>query len=127
MASGQESTWLPFCPGGAGAADAGDLLDDGVDLDPGAQGQRDEAAGGLDLGGGAAPGLAHLGEDLAEAQVILVDGDVEFAAAGGDEFGDAGGALGPGPGGDVLQLGGFLGRSSGPVLPGCRPGRWSRP
>ena len=52
-------------PDGAGAADAGDLFDDGVDLHPGAQGQGDEAAGGFDLGGGAAPGFAHLGEDFA--------------------------------------------------------------
>lgn len=71
-------------PVGAGAADAGDLLDDGVDLHPGAQGERYEAPGGLDLGAGAAPGLAHLGEDFAEAQVVLVHGDVELAAAGGD-------------------------------------------
>ncbi len=87
MASGQDSTWRPFCQMELGAADAGDLLDDGVHLDPGAQGQGDEAAGGLDLAGGAAPGLAHLGEDLAEAHVVLVHRDVELAAAGGDELG----------------------------------------
>ena len=70
MASGQESTWLPFCQEELGAADAGDLPDDGVDVDPGAQGQRNQAAGGLDLAGGAAAGLAHLGEDLAEARLV---------------------------------------------------------
>jgi len=99
---------VPVLPDGAGAADAGDLLDDGVDAHAGAQRQRDEAAGGFDLGGGAAPGFPHLGEDFAEAQVILVDGDVELAAAGVDEFRGAVGAFGPGPGGDVLQFLGFL-------------------
>ena len=108
-------------PVGAGAADAGDLLDDGVDLDAGTQGQGDETAGGLDLGGGAAPGLAHLGEDLAEAQVVLVDGDVEFAAAGVDEFGDPGGALGAGPGSDVLQLGLVLAEAQDLLLPAAVP------
>ena len=69
-------------PDGAGAADAGDLLDDGVDLDTRAQGQRYEPAGGLDLRRSAAPGLAHLGKDLAETMIVSVDRDVEFAAAG---------------------------------------------
>ena len=58
-----------------------------------------QSAGGLDLGGGATTGLAHLGEDLAEAQVVPVHRDVELAAAGVDGLGDAGGALarlGPG-------------------------------
>ena len=87
------------------AADAGDLFDDGVDLDPGAQGQGDEAAGGFDLVAGAAAGLAHLGEDLAEAQVVVVHRNVKLAAAGGDQLGRPGGPLGPGPGGGVFQFG----------------------
>lgn len=93
-------------PDGAGAADAGDLFDDGLDFHPGAQGEGDEAAGGLDLAGGAAPGLPHLGEDLAEPQLVRVHRDVELAATGVDKFGNPGGAGRPGPGGDVL---GFLG------------------
>ena len=87
-------------PVGVGAADAADLLDDGVEFDAGPEGQGDEPAGGLDLGGGAAAGLAHLGEDLAEAHFIFVDRDVELAAAGVDQFGDPQGAGGTGPGGD---------------------------
>ncbi len=87
-------------PVGVGAADAADLFDDGVEFDAGPEGQGDEPAGGLDLGGGAAAGFAHLGEDFAEAHFIFVDGDVEFAAAGIDQFGDPQGAGGAGPGGD---------------------------
>ena len=57
-------------------------------LDAGAQGQRNQPAGGLDLRIGAAAGLAHLGEDFADPVVVTVDRHVELAAAGVDALGD---------------------------------------
>ena len=71
-------------PVGVGAADAADLLDDGVQFDAGPEGQRDEPAGGLDLRGSTPSGFAHLGEDLTDALFIRIDRDVKFAAAGGN-------------------------------------------
>ena len=64
------------------AGDAQELLYYAPPLDAASPGQRYHAPDGLALGGGATAGFAHGGEDFEEPGGVLVDGDVERAAAG---------------------------------------------
>src|SRR6185369_473798 len=69
----------------AGRAVAGDpqkLFNYLTGLDAAAPGERYHAADRLALGGGASAGLAHRGEKLEQAGIILVDRYVERAAPG---------------------------------------------
>ena len=71
------------------AADALELFHDLIHRDPGPQGQGDQPADGLGLGGGGSPGLADGGEHFKGLAVQLGDGDVEMAQAGFDLGGES--------------------------------------
>lgn len=66
----------------------------GFDVHPRAQSYRHQTGRGLGLGG-AATRLAGVGEHFADALFVVIDGDVQVAAADGDFFGQAHGHVGP--------------------------------
>ena len=84
-------------PQAGGAADALELLDDLLGVHAGPDGHGHQAGGGLGLAGAAA-GPAGVGKDLADAGLVVVDRDIEVAAADLHLLGVAHGDLGPGPG-----------------------------
>src|SRR5699024_11037889 len=91
-------------PQAGGAADALELLDDLLGIHAGADAHADQAGGGLALAGAAA-GPAGVGEHLADAVLVVVDGDIQVAAADAHLLGEAAGHRRPGPGQDVAVLG----------------------
>src|SRR5699024_6954790 len=70
----------------------------------GADAHADQAGGGLALAGAAA-GPAGVGEHLADAILVVVDGDIQVAAADAHLLGEAAGHRRAGPGQDVAVLG----------------------
>jgi len=92
-----------------GTADAPQLLDHLGHVHAGAQRFRNEAADGFQLGGGAGAGLAQGGEYLKNAFVIVGDGDIQGAAAGGHFGNRPFGFHGPGAAGALESfLRGFI-------------------
>ena len=82
----------PVPPDGGRTADPAQLLQDFVDRNAGAQRNGHQPRGGLRLGGAAAR-LAGGGEHLTDAVLIVVDGDVEVAAADLHALGNPAGDL----------------------------------
>src|SRR2546428_3351605 len=80
------------------AADAFELVDDLVDRDAGPQAQRHEPGDPFREGRGVAAAAADLREDLEEAFLVLVDGDVECAVPREDLLGAARDDVGAGAG-----------------------------
>ena len=99
---------MPVAPGRAWAADPGYLFEDRRQADTGTQGQGYHTTGGLNLGGGTAAGLAHLGKDFANPPVVAVDRHIQFSTAGGNSFGDPFGSRRSGSGIDLGLSCGFV-------------------
>ena len=82
-----------------GAADALELGDDLLGVHARADGHAHQTGGGFALAGAAA-GPAGVGEHLADAGLIVVDGDIQVAAADLHLLGEAAGHRRTGPGQD---------------------------
>ena len=90
MASGVERMSSPFSHTGLGPEIPLSIADDLLGVDARAQGQGDQAADRLGLGGGIATGLADSAKHLAQAFFVFVDGYVDFAFTGTDALGETG-------------------------------------
>ncbi len=72
------------------ACNSPELFDDGLGFNATAECQGDQAGDGFGVGGGAASRLTHDGEDLEGPAFVVVDDDVDVAAAGLELVGLAG-------------------------------------
>src|SRR2546428_8745053 len=99
---------LPMVDRDPRAADAFELVDDLVDRDAGPEAQRHEPGDPFREGRRVSAAAADLREDLEEAFLVLVDGDVEVAVSREDLLGAARNDVGAGAGPPGRRLRGNL-------------------